>query len=230
MATYADQSWRFSALVSPMLSHNQKRSKTERDDRSSQFHVTLNSSQSYHDFRQFQPISQSNLILPFLSARYATNHIHHFSNMPSKLKNDWDFTLIFPIPLRMAWTAFHSAPPHHSVHILTPRTIPQLSIIPFPEFSLDLPDYNYRSSKQPTVPLDRLRTNNCHFDTLEEALLYICQHCIEHYGFFSRSMALTYIADCSIYDTVHNDYVSYVNVPVQTVTTAFNAMSGRISE
>jgi hypothetical protein len=120
---------------------------------------------------------------------------------------------------------------HRSPNILPqPIHVPAIksrpAFPPCPDLSLNLPRYKYRLSRTPVVPLDRVKTNNCHFESLEEAMFYIFQHSLHHFGSCTKAMAFAYIIECSIYNPSVDDYVSYQDVSAQDVTRVFNAMCG----
>jgi hypothetical protein len=85
--------------------------------------------------------------------------------------------------------------------------------------------YRYYTSRIPTIPLDKLHTNGCRFSSFNEAMLYVSQHCIFHYGCFTKAMAQAYIVQCHVFDPIHYDYVSLENISPKVVAAHFGMMT-----
>lgn len=73
--------------------------------------------------------------------------------------------------------------------------------------SINLPVYEYGEFSGVLIPLDRSRTNDLRFDRLDDAMLYIKNHCYHHYGRFSQNLARSYIRECSVYNPLVNMYI-----------------------
>lgn len=86
---------------------------------------------------------------------------------------------------------------------------------------VSLPMYEYTKCKTSFPPLDRKRTNDLRFDSIESALSYIRGHCMFHFGRFSQSLARQYLRDCSVYDPLINFYVIQENVSLKSFRRAF---------
>ena len=84
-----------------------------------------------------------------------------------------------------------------------------------------LPQYQYSRLKAPTVPLDRQRTDNLHFFTLESAVRYIASHCHRHYGTFSRPLMNQYIGDCYVYHHYMETYIRGDKIPHEILNQVF---------
>lgn len=89
---------------------------------------------------------------------------------------------------------------------------------------LELPHYEYSRVKLMHVPLDRVRTNDLRFNSLQEALKYIKGHCMFHFGRFNQNMAKQYLPDCSVYDPFANLYIVQENICIKAFRRAFNSI------
>ena len=96
--------------------------------------------------------------------------------------------------------------------------------VPPPIVREELPHFRYSRLKFPTIPLDRQRTNNLHFSSIDEAVSYIARHCYQHYNEFSRQWLDLYIGDCYFYHHYLDKFVPCSRVPHELIVQSYRAL------
>ncbi|KAH0785382.1 hypothetical protein GPJ56_010793 [Histomonas meleagridis] len=98
--------------------------------------------------------------------------------------------------------------PLNQFAIAPPITMPQVKkTIPMAELSIGLPKQQYKSMKVIPVPFDPRMCNNGRFDSLNEAMVFIANHCMFHHQSFTKQLARMYLPFCRILNFVYGGYI-----------------------
>ncbi|OHS99210.1 hypothetical protein TRFO_34344 [Tritrichomonas foetus] len=81
-----------------------------------------------------------------------------------------------------------------------------LSSTTFPALEISLPSYDYQTSKTVFIPFDGRLCDNGRFLSLDLAMQFIAQHCLQNHGVFNRNLAKTYLKIAQIYNPMLGAY------------------------
>ena len=91
--------------------------------------------------------------------------------------------------------------------------------------SVDVPIYDYLTTKTVLVPFDKTTSNNGMFTCLDDAMKYIGKHSKRYHGQFNRQLAKSYASFCRILDFVRGDYFPLSDVSKREFNNSFQRIS-----
>lgn len=97
-----------------------------------------------------------------------------------------------------------------------------ISNLPFVKLAAELPQQEYKPVKTLLIPFDP-RTSNCgKFDSLNDAMTFIYDHCHEHHGAFTKQLAKKYLDFCRILNGPTGKYIIMPHIGKKEFDVIFN--------
>ena len=74
------------------------------------------------------------------------------------------------------------------------------------KINININEYEYNKNKNILIPFNIKKSNNGKFDSLDEAMIFIAEHCKNFHNDFTRSLAKQYIQFCYIFNPLNGNY------------------------
>ena len=107
--------------------------------------------------------------------------------------------------------------------VYQPQVLPEISI------SLDLPQFSYSKTKSILIPFDLSKSNNGCFNSCEDAIKFIANHCLKYHNSFSRQLAREYSIFCHVKNFETGKYEPLSNISKRKFNSIFNKISKFLS-
>lgn len=119
----------------------------------------------------------------------------------------------------------HYFPMQVAAYVPYPARPIQPAIHEIPKLKFDIPTTEYISEKFAIVPINKQATNNGRFETINEAMTYIADHCKKYHGSFTRSLAKTYSQFVQVLTLTEGGYMQLSEIEKKVFNHWFNKVS-----
>ena len=101
----------------------------------------------------------------------------------------------------------------------------QMPDIKIQTLKVDVPIYDYVTSKTVMVPFDKEASNNGMFTSPDDAMKFIGKHAKRYHGQFNRQLAKSYAQYCHVLDFVTGTYFPLLDIPKREFNNSFQRIS-----
>lgn len=99
---------------------------------------------------------------------------------------------------------------------------------PIPSLKLEWKTNQYAPNKSVLIPINKKSCNNGRFDSLDDAMQYIINHCLKYYGSFKRTVAHKYIDLIEVLDPADGVYIGGNLIPNKEFNKSYTRVSKRL--
>ena len=98
----------------------------------------------------------------------------------------------------------------------------KVKLAEIPQLKFDLKLLEYSTEKYAVIPIDKKATNGGRFQTVSEAVNYLCEHCKKYHGSFTRGLAKVYSQFVQVLALADGGYIPLSEIDKKVFNHHFN--------
>ena len=99
-------------------------------------------------------------------------------------------------------------------------------VIPSLSFSCKIQEYS--TMKKVLIPINKLECSGGRFQSADDAVQFILQHCIKYYNTTKRNMVNKYAEQVSVIDVSRGAYIPLSSIPAREFNRVYNKVAKRM--